>query len=60
MIDKQFGNIIIECDSCPEVLLTNEPEFEQARAVMQREGWKVGKIGKDWLHGCPNCGVPRP
>ena len=59
MIDRQFGNIIIECDSCPEVLLTHEPEFEQARAVMVRHGWKVRKIGKDWIHGCPKCGVPR-
>lgn len=48
MIDRQKGGIIlVECDSCPE-----------ARAVIKREGWKVGKIANEWLHGCPRCGVP--
>lgn len=58
MLDRQFGNIIVECDSCPEVLLTHVPEFEDARKVMQRNNWKVRRIGKDWIHGCPKCGVP--
>lgn len=59
MIDRQNGGIIyIECDSCDEVLDTETKEFEEARSVMRREGWKVRKIADEWLHGCPNCGVP--
>ena len=59
MIDRQFGNLVVECDSCPEVLLTHTADFEEARAIMRRDGWKVRQIGKEWLHGCPKCGVPK-
>jgi hypothetical protein len=59
MIDRQNGGIIyVECDSCDEVLDTETKDFEEARNVMRREGWKVRKIAEEWLHGCPNCGVP--
>lgn len=59
MIDRQkAGLILVECDSCPEVLETETRDFTEARAVMKREGWKVGKIANEWLHGCPRCGVP--
>jgi hypothetical protein len=59
MIDRQHGGeIVVSCDSCPEVLETETNDFSEARAVMQREGWKVRKIADEWLHGCPVCGVP--
>lgn len=59
MIDRQNGGIIyVECDSCDEVLDTETKDFEEARSVMRREGWKVRKIAEEWLHGCPHCGVP--
>lgn len=59
MIDRQNGGILmIECDSCNEVLDTETKDFSEARALMQREGWKVRKIADEWLHGCPRCGVP--
>lgn len=32
--------------------------IDRARAIMKRDGWKVGKIADEWLHGCPRCGVP--
>ena len=60
MIDRQNGGIIyVECDSCNEVLDTETRDFDEARACMQRADWKVRKIGRDWIHGCPRCGVPR-
>lgn len=58
MIDRQGGKIIVECDSCDEVLETETAEFTEARAIMQREGWKVRQLGKAWIHGYPGCGVP--
>jgi hypothetical protein len=59
MMDRQNGGIIfIECDSCDEILDTETKDFDEARNVMRREGWKVRKIADEWLHGCPNCGVP--
>ncbi len=58
MIDRQHGGLIlVECDSCPEVLDTETSDFTEARARMQREGWKVRKIANEFLHGCPRCGV---
>lgn len=58
MIDRQGGKILVECDSCDQVLDTETGDFEEARSVMRREGWKVRQIAKEWLHGCPKCGVP--
>ena len=60
MIDRQMGGIIfVECDSCDAVLDTDTKDFDEAREVMQREEWKVRKIGSEWLHGCKKCGVPK-
>jgi hypothetical protein len=58
MIDRQGGLIVVECDSCNAVLETETADFSEARAMMQREEWKVRKIANEWLHGCPTCGVP--
>lgn len=58
MIDRQGGKILVECDSCDQVLDTDTGDFEEARAVMRREGWKVRQIAREWIHGCPRCGVP--
>jgi hypothetical protein len=59
MIDRQFGKIIIECDSCDETF-AGEPdqEFSSVWAAAKREGWSTRKIANEWLHGCPKCGVP--
>jgi hypothetical protein len=59
MIDRQHGGkLIVECDSCGEVLDTETKDFAECRTVMQREGWKVRKVGSEWIHGCEQCGVP--
>lgn len=60
MIDRQNGGIImVECDSCNEVLDTETKDFSEALSVMRREGWKARKIAEEWLHGCPKHGVPK-
>lgn len=58
MIDRQGGKILVECDSCDEVLDTDTGEFAEALQRMRREDWSARKIAGEWLHGCPNCGVP--
>ena len=54
MIDIQGGKILVECDSCEDVIESDQDEewvdfWDRAR----REGWRVRKIGKDFVHGCP-------
>lgn len=57
MIDRQHGKIIIECDSCEAVFDNESNEWKDVWAMASREGWTAKKIGKDWVHGCPKCGV---
>lgn len=58
MIDRQGGRILIECDSCDEIFEgAEDEEWAPVWSAARREGWKSLKIGKDWVHGCPKCGV---
>lgn len=57
MIDRQHGKIIFECDSCDETLTADTDDFTEAWNEAKREGWRSRKIGDEWLHGCPECGV---
>lgn len=59
MLDKQYGKFVVECDSCGETLQTDTKDFDEAREAMRLASWKVRKIGRDWIHGCPECGVPK-
>jgi hypothetical protein len=59
MIDRQHGKILIECDSCPEVVEGDDgAEFAEVWGQAKRDGWRTRKIADEWLHGCPKCGVP--
>jgi len=58
MIDRQGGRILIECDSCDEVFTGEEgAEWPEVWAAARREGWRSKQIGREWVHGCPDCGV---
>jgi hypothetical protein len=59
MIDRQGKVVLIECDSCDEVFRHDDEsaEFAEVWAEAKREGWRTRKIGNDWVHGCPRCGV---
>ena len=58
MIDRQHGKILIECDSC-DVVFEGDPgeEWGEVWPSAKREGWRTKKIGDEWVHGCPKCGV---
>lgn len=58
MIDRQGGKIIWECDSCPETFEWEDRNgFSEGWTVAKSDGWKTKKIGNEWVHGCPKCGV---
>lgn len=54
-IERRKGLIEISCDVCGEVFETLTGEWEEAWPMAKRDGWKVEKIGKDWLHSCEDC-----
>lgn len=54
-IDRRREEIVVSCDSCPEILETDEEEFSAARTAMHTAGWKVSKGGSEWEHTCPAC-----
>lgn len=58
MIDRQYGKIVFECDSCPEIFDAETKDFSDAWERAKCEGWRSRKLGSEWLHGCGKCGVP--
>lgn len=59
MIDRQKGQIVFECDSCPATLESNTDNFTDAWNKAKAEGWKTHKIGAIWVHACDRCEVDR-
>lgn len=55
MIQRQDGQVVFECDTCPEELETEEDDFHAALAVFKRDGWRAEKVGSEWVHTCPSC-----
>lgn len=47
----------IQCDTCEKEFPDEPMPFDYAWAQAKNEGWKAEKVGKDWVHGCPDCGV---
>lgn len=59
MIDRQYGRVVIACDSCDATFEgETDDEFAVVWAEAKRDGWRTRKIVDEWLHGCPRCGVP--
>ena len=55
MIGREHNNVVFECDECGEVLEGVTSDFNSAWARAKREGWRVRKIGNEWVHNCPRC-----
>ena len=49
MIDRQYGHVVIECDSCDEVFDSGTDDFAKAWNAAKREGWTSRKIANEWL-----------
>lgn len=59
MIDRQYGKVVISCDSCDETTEGERGEpFDVVWAHAKAAGWRTKKIANEWLHGCPACGLP--
>ena len=59
MLEKQYGNIIFECDGwhCDENLETNTSDFGAAKNMLDRSRWRARKDDEagEWRHYCPSC-----
>lgn len=56
--DTQHLKIIFTCDTCDETFTGAQQETFQAVWSRAREdGWRTRKIGTEWVHGCPDCGI---
>lgn len=58
MLDRQYGKFVVQCDRCGETRETDTKDFDEACEAMRLAGWHARKIGRDWIHGCPDCGAP--
>jgi hypothetical protein len=58
-ITHDHGDIVFQCDGkdCRETLETNTSNFESARNVLRRRGWKPSKDSAtgEWRHQCAEC-----
>ena len=54
-MERIHGDFEFECDGCHEVLPTETSNFDSARNVLARAGWRARKILGDWQHFCPRC-----
>ena len=57
MIDYQCGHVIFECDSCQEVLETEQACFSSAWNLAKRQRWRAKKLDEEWFHVCPSCQI---
>lgn len=58
-ITRDGGEIVFNCDSCPEFVETGEEDFQEAFALAKRDGWRARKEGAEWVHDCPSCAEDR-
>jgi hypothetical protein len=59
-IDRQHSRLVFSCDSCDATFEGSpDDDFVHAWAAAKAEGWKARKIGKEWVHACPDCELDR-
>lgn len=47
---------VFSCDECPETIDTDEADFNEAKAAIERAGWRTFKgPDKQWANACPVC-----
>lgn len=59
---RDHGNYVFQCDGCRAVLDTDTSNFEAARNLLRRAGWKSvirpdasGRGDDAWNHKCRAC-----
>jgi hypothetical protein len=56
-IERERGLITFECDSCDAVEHFENCDFDSAWTELRKKGWRVKKIGIDWVHDCGKHGA---
>ena len=59
MLDRQYGMIVFECNSCNEVLKTETRDFDDALSIMKRKQWKAQKVGQTGYTRARYCEIDR-
>jgi Fe2+ or Zn2+ uptake regulation protein len=54
-IERYGPTFEVSCDSCPHTFDTDECEFAAAVRAVKEEGWRISKVGGEWIHTCPSC-----
>lgn len=49
------GPIVFHCDGCSECDETHCSDFASALSKVKTHGWRVTKVGDDWVHLCRDC-----
>lgn len=51
--DKGYNGVIsFVCDVCDEHYDTYTENFNEALQMVKAKGWKIKKIGDEWIHYC--------
>lgn len=53
-IEKNYGRFQPMCDACGHALEEHD-DFYDAVSAKKAAGWKIQKIGEDWIDTCTNC-----
>lgn len=55
-LDKDTKTYVVTCDECPEHIETECTEFNDAREIAKKAGWRTFKGPDDkWANSCPAC-----
>lgn len=56
MLDTVKGKRMVECDSCNSTIEQEDGgSFTDFIFTIKESGWKVKKLGSNWIHTCPDC-----
>jgi hypothetical protein len=53
--EKNGGRWTFQCDTCPEAVVTNLSDFNEALAEAKGEGFVAFNRGGIWFHACADC-----
>lgn len=53
--ERNGGRHTFCCDTCGEVIDTEENEFNAALGFAKGEGWRAYPVQGVWCHACPDC-----
>lgn len=53
---KDRGQFVFQCDSCHDTVETECVDFQEAKTVIEKEGWLIRRQRNGaWVHYCKGC-----